>query len=136
VYDYAAGKQDWFAHDLPMEGKKAREPRVGDKVSRDVPMCAVTETVGAVRERVSEAGWNACLVVDEHEVVLGLLEAKALDGDPEAFVEDVMEHGPSTARPHAPLDDLRTYFKEHDASVAAITTSDGIAIGLLRREDV
>ena len=135
VYDYAAGKQDWFAHDLPMEGEEAQAPRAGDNVARDVPTCAITESVGLVRERTQAAGWNACVVVDVRDVVLGLLEQAALAGDPEGFVEDVMEHGPSTARPHAPLEDLREYFEKEDASVAVITTSDGVLIGLLRRED-
>jgi rhodanese-related sulfurtransferase/CBS domain-containing protein len=135
VYDYAAGKQDWFAHDLPMEGEEAGAPRAGDKVERDVPTCAITESVGVVRERVEATGWHACVVMDEQDVVLGLLERSALESDPDRFVEDVMEHGPSTSRPHEPLAELREYFQKEDASVAVISTSDGILIGLLRRED-
>ena len=134
VYDYMAGKEDWFAYGLPMEGEHAQAPRAGDRADRDAPTCSPSERIGAVRERVRAADWDACAVVNEQRIVLGLLERRALDADPDAPIQDVMEIGPSTARPHAPLSDLETYFDEHEASVAAIPTADGTLIGLLRRD--
>ena len=136
MYDYVAGKQDWFAFGLPMEGEDARQPRAGDRAIRDVPTCALTERIGAVRERTRATEWEACVVVNEHRIVLGLLERRALAGDPDASVQDVMESGPSTTRPHAPLDDLRDYFHKYEVSVAVISTSFGELIGLVRRADV
>src|SRR5213594_1499680 len=100
VYRYTAGKMDWFANALPIEGKKKDAPRAGSLAWRDVPTCGLTERVGEVNERVRRAGWAICVVVNEERVVLGLLWGKGLDAAPETPVEEVMEYGPSTVRPH------------------------------------
>ena len=62
----------------------------------------------------------------------GCCGSVSLAADPEARVETAMELGPSTSRPHAPIDEMREYFEEHDAREATITTSDGVLLGLLR----
>ena len=103
---------------------------------RDAPTCRPDERIGDVRERVWADGWDTCVVVNAHRVVLGLLRERQLDGDPTARAESAMLLGPSPSRPHAPLEDLREYFAEHDVSVATITTSDGVLLGLLRRTDI
>ena len=133
MFDYLAGREDWFAHDLPMEGEDADEPRAGDRIERDVPTCGSSEPIGVVRERAKAAGWDACVVVNEQRIVLGLLGPYEFGADDEACVETVMEPGPSTSRPHAPLSDLREYFEKQQRAVAVITTSDGVLLGLLRR---
>lgn len=130
-----AGKQDWLAYGLPFEGEDISVPRAVDRMRRDAPTCRPTERIGEVRERVRAAGRETCVVVNEQRVVLGLLRERHLDGDPEATAESAMELGPSTSRPHAPLDELREYFAEHDVSTATITTSDGVLLGVLRRAD-
>jgi hypothetical protein len=75
------------------------------------------------------------VVVNEQRIVLGLLGPYEF-GNAEACVETVMELGPSTSRPHAPLSDLREFFEKQQRSVAVVTTSDGALLGLLRREAV
>lgn len=117
-----------------MEGEGADEPRAGDRIDRDAPTCALSERIGAVRERVKAAGQDACVVVNEQRVVLGLLGRGELTGDAEACVEDVMELGPSTFRPNVPIAELREYFQKHDLSSAPITTPDGVLLGLLCRD--
>jgi hypothetical protein len=37
----------------------------------DVPTCALSEQLEAVRERVQAAGWDQCIVVNEQGIVLG-----------------------------------------------------------------
>lgn len=130
-----AGKQDWLAHGLPFEGEEAGLPRAADRMRRDAPTCGPDDRIGEVRTRVHAAGWDSCVVVNERRVVLGLLREDHLSGDAEASAESVMELGPSTSRPHAPLFELREYFAEHDVSSATITTSDGVLLGVLRRSD-
>ncbi len=95
VYDYVAGKQDWFAFGLPMEGEEAGQPRAGERADRDVPTCSPSERVGAVRERVQAAGGDTCVVVNEQRIVLGLLRPRALEAAAETCVEEVMELGPA-----------------------------------------
>ena len=136
VYDYVAGKQDWFAFGLPMEGEEAGEPRAGDRAARDVPTCGPSERIGAVRARVRAAGWDTCVVVNERRIVLGLLRPRAMESAAEACVEDVMELGPVSARPDATLAEMREHFERLDLESSPITTSYGELVGLLRREDV
>ena len=118
-----------------MEGDEADEPRAGDRTDRDVPTCAPSERIDAVRERVQAAGRDACVVVNEQRVVLGLLGPYGFGADAGACVEDVMEAGPSTFRPNVPIAELHDYFREHTLLSAPITTPDGVLLGLLRRED-
>ncbi len=117
-----------------MEGEDAGDPRAGDRLDRDVPTCGPSERVGAVRQRVKAAGRDACVVVNEQRVVLGLLGPYEFGADDEARVEDAMERGPSTFRPNMPLADVQEYFQKHTLSSAPITTPDGVLLGLLRRD--
>jgi rhodanese-related sulfurtransferase/CBS domain-containing protein len=135
VYDYVAGKQDWFAFGLPIEGEDADKPRAGDRVARDVPTCGPSERIGPVRERVRAAGWDACVVVNAQRVVLGLLRSRELASDAETCAQDVMELGPVSARPDATIAEMKEHFERLDLESSPITTSYGELVGLLRRED-
>jgi Mg/Co/Ni transporter MgtE len=135
VYDYAAGKLDWLAAGLPTEGTNADRPRAGDACRRDVPTCRLDERLGDVRERVHAAGWDACVVVNEESVVLGLLRANELEGDPDQTIEQAMRPGPSTFRPFVSIEEMAVFMGEHDLPNSPITTSDGRLVGLLVRED-
>jgi Mg/Co/Ni transporter MgtE len=85
-----------------------------------------------VRQRAS--GWNACVVVNDERVVLGLLRAQELErGDD--VVDRVMRPGPSTFRPHVPIDELAHFMVHHELQSSPVTTSDGRLVGLLLRED-
>jgi rhodanese-related sulfurtransferase/CBS domain-containing protein len=134
VYRYAAGKLDWFAFGFPMEGELAVFPKAGDVVRRDVPTCRVTDRVGEVYQRCQAAGWKVCLVVNESNVVLGRLRREAWDADPQTFVEEVMENGPTSFRPDNFLEPLVKRMQEKKVSSVIITNSDGILIGVLYRK--
>ncbi|MFN2588685.1 MAG: CBS domain-containing protein [Actinomycetota bacterium] len=135
VYDYTDGKLDWLAAGLPVEGRNAHRPRAGDVARRDVPTCTVGESVDDVRERVERAGWDACVVVDEERVVFGLLRAEQLASDAGKLAGDVMRPGPSTFRPHVPIEEMAHYMVDHDLPSAPVTTSDGRLVGLLTVQD-
>jgi CBS domain-containing protein len=134
VYDYVPGKADWFASGLPKEGRLASLPTIGDSARRDVPTCAPAEKIGVVREGVRKAGWDACVVVNEERVVLGLLRKKELASDPEAPVEEVMRNGPATFRPNEPGRKMAERMQDRGATAVLVTTSDGKLVGLLYRE--
>jgi hypothetical protein len=104
-----AGELDWLAAGLPTEGPNADRPRAGDVARRDVSTCRLNEPIGKVRKRVGAAGWNACVVVNDQRVVLGLLRAEQLQRGQNEPVEQVMRPGPSTVRPHVPIEEL-THF--------------------------
>ncbi len=133
VYDYKEGKLDWLAAGLPTEG--VRRTRAGEVASADTPTCRLDERLGDVRERVRAADRNACVVVNDERVVLGLLRAKELDADPDHRIEEVMRPGPSTFRPHVGIAEMAAHMAEHDLESSPITTSDGRLIGILLRDD-
>jgi hypothetical protein len=135
VYRYTAGKLDWFAFGLPMEGEFAAIPKAGDVVRRDVPTCRLDEQLSDVHQRAQAAGWNVCLALNHANVVLGRLRREAWDADPNATVESVMENGPTTFRPDNFLETLVKRMQEKKVGTVIITNSDGVLIGLLYRKD-
>jgi Mg/Co/Ni transporter MgtE len=110
-------------------------PRAGDVARRDVPTCRLDESIGQVRERVRAAGSDACVVVNDQRVVLGLLRAGELQHGQDEPIEQVMRPGPSTFRPHVPIEELAHFMIHHDLPNSPVTTSDGRLVGLLWRED-
>ncbi len=136
MYDYKAGKQDWMGAGLPTEGTNAQRPRLVDVLRRDVPTCSLDERLGDVRDRAVAAGWDACVVVSQDRVVLGLLRAKELDADPDLPVEQVMRPGPSTYRPFVSVQEMRRTMTERNVESSPVTTSDGKLVGLVRRQDI
>src|ERR671923_1189264 len=90
IYRYAAGKLDWFAFGLPMEGEFASIPKAIDVVRGEVPTCYLGEHVGEVYNRCQEVGWQVCLVVNDARIVLGRLRREAWNVTPETLVEEVM----------------------------------------------
>jgi CBS domain-containing protein len=135
VSDYVDGKVDWMAAGLATEGTNATLPRGGSIARKDAPTCHLDENLGDVQARVRAAGRNACVVVNQERIVLGLLREKELGGDPEKKIDDVMRPGPSTFRPFVLATELAKFMSEHELPNAPITTSDGRLVGLVLRED-
>ena len=121
---------------LPTEGTNTQRPRLVDVVRRDVPTCSLGERLGDVRDRATAAGWDACVVVSQERVVLGLLRADELQADPELPVERVMRPGPSTYRPFVSVAEMRRTMIERNLPNSPVTTSDGKLVGLVRKQDV
>ena len=132
VYRYQAGRADWFAAGFPREGTEAGMPRVADVAQRAVPTCRLDERVGDVRDRRPGAGSEPFVVVDGNRVVLGLVDAEALTGDPTTPVERVMQPDPVSFRPDVRIGETPRYFKKHGVRHTLVTTSDGVLVGLLR----
>jgi Mg/Co/Ni transporter MgtE len=124
-----------MAAGLGTEGTNAKQPRAADIARRDVPTCRLEERLGDVQQRTQAAGWDACVVVNNARVLLGLLREKELGQDPELRVEAAMRPGPSTFRPFVSITEMARFMTEHDVASSPITTSDGRLVGLLRRED-
>ncbi len=135
VYRYTAGKEDWFAAGLPREGRLSAVPRAGDVARRGVPTCAPDERVGDVRARVRDAGGDRAVVVNAQRIVLGVLDHLALQAEPDAPAEAVMDAGPVTYRPDTLQSELVHHLQEHGVSAALITTADGELVGLFCRDD-
>ena len=135
VFDYVAGKADWFASGLPREGKQANVPRAGDAARRDVPTCQVTDRLGDVQAGGQATGGTMCIVLNDHGVVLGRLRNEARDADPTAIVEMVMEAGPTTIRPDTFLESITKRMQKRKVESIVVSTSDGRLVGVLHRKD-
>jgi CBS domain-containing protein len=135
VYDYKSGKLDWMAAGLPAEGENSKHPRAVDVARKDVPTCGLTELVGDVRKRAGDGHWAAAVVVNERRVVLGLLRAQELDKDAGLTIEEAMRPGPSTIRPYVPIKEAADHMVKKNVESTPVTTSDGVLVGLLLRED-
>jgi CBS domain-containing protein len=135
VYDYVTGKLDWLASGLPAEGKRAKSPRAGTVARPGVPTCRVTDRLDEVRDRVRRAGWDMCVVADGDGVVLGLLPREVLDATTESVIEEVMESGPSTVRPHVPVETLAERLRQQGVERVVVTTLEGRLVGVLYRTD-
>src|SRR6266478_3333729 len=128
VYRYQAGKADWFAAGLAREGKEASIPRVADVAERDVTTCRLDERVGDLRGRMRDGSLDICVVVDAERVVLGLVEADGLSGDPATSVEDIMQPDPLTFRPNLRTGQIPEYVKRQHVRHVLVTTSDGALV--------
>jgi CBS domain-containing protein len=133
VHNYPAGKADWAANGLPREGKLAAFPDVARVVRRGVPTCRLDERVADVRARAAD--WGMCVVVNDANVVLGILRKKALAGDGDATAEQVMEAGPTTFRPNNLLAEMALHLAQAGVERVLVTTSDGELIGVLDQGD-
>ena len=110
---------------LPVEGTNSQRPRLIDVVRRDVPTCSLGERLGDVRDRVTAAGWDACVVMSQQRVVLGLLRAKELQADPDLPVDRAMRPGPSTYRPFVSVTEMHRIMTERNLESSPVTTADG-----------
>ncbi len=137
VYDYIAGKADWLANGLPLEGEEADTVRAGDLARSDVPTCWLDEQIGVVRRRIEDSDWQICVVVDTDAIVHGLLyldQLSAADGDEP--VESHMEDGPTTFRPDSAPKNVRAYLDRHDQAAVLVTTNRGELLGAVTRTDL
>ncbi len=135
VYDYVAGKADWAAFGLAIEGRWHSGTRVGAHAHTHVPACGPSDRLQEVRERVRASGWDTCFVTDERGVVLGRLGRAALARDDDVAVAEAMTLGPSTVRPSFRLDQAVERMRSQNLSTLPVTRSDGLLVGIIRRED-
>ena len=88
-----------------------------------------------VRERVQVGGWDTCVVVNDEQVVLGLLRGAELGANPEQEVAAVMQGGPKTYRANVLPQDTLVFMRKHQLDSVLVTSPDGQLIGLLKQSD-
>ena len=137
VYDYAAGKVDWLAHGLPAEGTTAAEPTAGSLARDDVATCSLEDEAGAAMSRISASPYGYALVTGPGRTVLGRVRRSALEqAEAGLAVEQLMESGPSTIRPHVLVRELHERFERSPVKTLIVTTPAGELLGVLRRDQV
>jgi len=135
VYDYVAGKADWFAAGLPREGRLTSIPRTGDVARRDEVTCRPTDRISDIINKVREAGKETCIVTTEGGVILGRVRTDRLDADAQGPVEEVMELGPTTTRADTMLETMLERLNARSVESILVAISDGRLVGTLYRAD-
>ena len=137
VYDFVGGKAEWIATGLPTEGKGPYYPLVGEAARRDlVHECRLGSQVGESRAAVAESGQNYCVVLNEHDILMGRLRKRHLVSGDEHVVEEVMEPGPTTVRATESAAALLKRMKARDVPAVLVTTPKGRFVGIARRTDL
>jgi Mg/Co/Ni transporter MgtE len=131
VYRYTAGKADWMAAGLEIEGTNARKPRLSQSVTKNVPTCSLRERMENVQYRRRPTD-DVCVIVNDRGIVLGVIEGEAWQADPQARVADVMHSAPKTFRPHVDPKEAVRVMRNAQVETALVTTSDGELLGMIR----
>jgi len=131
VYRYTPGKADWLAAGWETEGTEARKVRIRQMIHKDVPTCSLRERLEDVKSR-RRPNQDLCVVVNDRNIVMGVIQGETWDATPQARVVDVMQPGPRTLRPDLEPKDAQKMLKNYSAPVAIITTSDGELLGIIR----
>lgn len=134
VYDYTLGKVDWLAAGLPTEGA-GHPARVLDVLRRDVPTSGLDAPAGPAVERARLAGWDRCVVVDDRQVLAGVLRAERVDAGEQRSAAELMQPGPTTVRAHEDLVATRGRMTEHHVAHQLVTTPEGALLGILDAAD-
>ncbi|MET8355214.1 hypothetical protein [Micromonospora sp. NPDC005206] len=133
VYDYAAGKADWLAADLPFHGEAQL---VGQVTRRHVPTVPGEASTAQALEQLDTFGFGPVLVLNAASVVLGTLHREQLEAAPaDAPVDRLLHFGVSTVRPSEQVADLTHRMHHANVTRVVVTRQDGTLVGLFFTED-
>jgi predicted transcriptional regulator len=134
VYDYAAGKADWMAADLPFEGTA----RLAGMFTRRGVATVAEDTPAAEALRLREAqGFGPVLVLNQAGVVMGTAyrdSPTSAAGHAEAG--SLMRFGVSTVRPSEDVAALAHRMGQAGVAQVVVTRSDGTLVGLFFAADL
>ena len=134
-----AAKSDWALHGLPLEGRTAGRRRALDLV-RQPARCGAGATLAEARALAEASGSPLCAVVDPVGLLLGRIDGAALEGDPSARADEVMESAPPTDKPDTFLHDLAERLRNNRHPCTLVTSREydegGKLLGALYLEDV
>ena len=135
VYDYTLGKVDWIAVGLPTDRAEQPSRRVLDAVRREVPTCAPDAPAGPALQQARAQGWDRCVVIAGHRIVVGMLRAGRISAGEQTPAAEVMQPGPATVRAHEDLDATRQRMNERHVAHLLVTTPDGTLLGVVDAAD-
>jgi rhodanese-related sulfurtransferase/CBS domain containing-hemolysin-like protein len=134
VHDYAAGKMDWLAAGLPYAGEAHL---VSQNVRRDPVIAGLDDRLDELGERVVADPAGLAVVVDEDQVVQGVVGSRELKGaDLSGTAEQAMYVGVTTVRPSEQLEPLIQRMDRAKVDHVVVTRADGTLVGLFGLGDV
>lgn len=125
AYDYVGGKMDWLSFAWPYEG----DADLIVSRLREVPSVGSDATIGEAR-RVLDDAPGIVVVVNDHEVVLGLLDADSFEAEKAVTVSEIMVEGPTTVRPSEEVAALGHRMQHAGADSVLVTRPDGRLLGV------
>jgi CBS domain-containing protein len=135
VYDFVDGKIEWISHGLPVEGEGPHFAVAGEIADRDaVLVCRIGDRLGDVARALETVPHDYCVVLNDHDIVLGRMRQKDLQGSDETTVEVVMEPGPTTVRASEPAKGLLERMKKKRVPAVIVTTNEGRLMGTVTQE--
>lgn len=134
VYDYAAGKGDWLAADLPYEGTARLAGRF---TRRGVATVAEGTPAGEALGLLDDQGFGPVVVLNQAGVVMGAVHRDILASAAEkAAVGMAMRFGVSTVRPSEDAAALARRLGHARVTPVVVTRPDGTLVGLFFAADV
>jgi CBS domain-containing protein len=133
VHDYAAGKADWLAADLPFEGTAEL---AGMFTRRGVATVGERATAAEALRLLEAQGFGPVVVINQAGVVMGAAYRDQLVGAAgETAVATVMRFGVSTVRPSGDAAALAHRMGQRGVSRTVVTRPDGSLVGLFFAAD-
>jgi CBS domain-containing protein len=134
VYDYALGKADWLAADLPFEGTA----QLAGMFTRRGVATAAEHTPAVEALRLLEAqGFGPVLVLNQAGVLMGAAYRDRLaSAAADAMAGSVMRFGVSTVRPSEDAAALAHRMGGKGVSRVVVTRPDGTLVGLFFAADL
>ena len=133
VYDYAAGKADWLAADLPFEGTATLAGRF---TRRGVATAGQRIPAAEALRLLDAQGFGPVVVVNQAGVVMGAAHRDALaSASPAAEVGTVMRSGVSTVRLSEDAAALAHRMGHRGVTRVVVTRPDGTLVGLFFAAD-
>ena len=134
VYDYAAGKMDWLAADLPFEGTAKL---AGLFTRRGVVTVSEGTTAEEALRLLDVQGYGPVVALNQAGVVMGAVYRNALESAAgEAEAGSVMRFGVSTVRPSEDAAALAHRMGHAEVTRAVVTRSDATLVVLFFPADV
>jgi predicted transcriptional regulator len=93
--------------------------------------CLPDASSGEIRSRLDSDG--ICVVVNEHDIVLGRVRPKDLPPEDDARVADFMQLGPATIQRREELGGLVERMRKKDVTTIIVTTPKGELLGIVDR---
>jgi CBS domain-containing protein len=134
VYDYAAGKTDWLAADLPFEGTA----KLAGMFTRRSVATAEESTPAAEALRLLDAqGFGPLVVLNPAGVVMGAARRDTLtSASAQAEAGSVMRFGVTTVRPSEDAAALAHRMGHAGVTRVVVTRPNGTLVGLFFAADI
>jgi CBS domain-containing protein len=135
VSDFVDGKIEWIGHGLPLEGTGPHFAVAGEVADRDAVLeCRIGDRLGDVARALETVPHDYCVVLNDHDIVLGRMRTRNLHGPDDTTVGHVMEPGPTTVRPSEPAEGLLERMREKNVPAVIVTTNKGRLMGTVTQD--